>query len=408
MPNPLYILQIAVFFGLTIAVHEFGHFLAAKLSGVRVDKFALGFGPPMLKFTRGETEYSLRVIPLGGFVSMPGETSASEGADDPRALVKQPIRRRALIFSSGVVMNIILAVVLFAIAFPLGVEQTAPFVGLVDAGSPAEVGGLKPGDRIIEVNGRRIESFEDFAYEVAASNPGTPFDILIERRSDDGAAEHLELTGIRSRKMQMAPAIGIGAQIETLIKDVVEGSEAWQIGLRADDRFIAIDGRKVEYWQALSGMLAAKGDSPLEFTIVRDGREMVLEADPTKIHQYQLGFEPPLVVLAFLTDSPAKKAGLMKEDIICAVGDRPWPSATDLQELVVADKGEGIDVGILREGRKLTFHIVPAELPAMPGRRMIGIRHHPEYVGGRAMVGPVEDDGPAAKAGLKSGDVIEQ
>ncbi|MDK1031519.1 MAG: RIP metalloprotease RseP [Planctomycetia bacterium] len=406
MYSTLYIAEIILGFGLTIAVHEFGHFLAAKLSGVRVEKFALGFGPPLIKFVRGETEYSLRLIPLGGYVSMPGETHASPGAEDPRALVQQPVHRRAIIFSAGVVMNLVLATILFCIAFPLGVEQPAPNVGSVKRGFGAEGAGIKPGDRIVELNGMKVHSFGDMAYEVAMANAGTSFTITVERMQEDGTVKRIKLTDVKSKDDELYPIIGIGSQIDTLLKSVEKDSEAWQIGLRAGDRVVAVGGKRVAYWQAVAKVLAAKGDSPLELTIVRDGQEMVLKADPAKIKRYSLGFEPLLVVSESVADGPAKKAGFKKGDVIRAVGERQWPSIGFLRKVLNADKGDGVDITVLRKGKKLTLHVVPREFPNTPGRLIMNVRFGAGYAESPPKVGHVDAEGPAAKAGLKSGDVI--
>jgi regulator of sigma E protease len=157
----LYVVEIAVALGLIIFVHELGHFLACKWFGVWVRKFAIGFGPPLITWTRGDTEYSLRAFPLGGFVEPMGDHPESEGGGDPRALWRRPAWQRIVVFAGGVFMNAVLAVLFFTAAFMIGVSAMSPVVGGVVPLMPAQKAGILPGDRITAINEAPVESFED-------------------------------------------------------------------------------------------------------------------------------------------------------------------------------------------------------------------------------------------------------
>src|SRR5579871_6527443 len=136
--NPLYYLAAIPVFCLLVIVHEFGHFIVAKLAGIRVDEFAIGFPPRLISFRRGETTYSINLLPIGGYVRMPGEngeTTDEHGRPDPRTFGAKPAGKRAIVLVAGVTMNIILAILLFTLAEAVGQETLSSYV-TVEKGSP--------------------------------------------------------------------------------------------------------------------------------------------------------------------------------------------------------------------------------------------------------------------------------
>ncbi|AFS78572.1 putative membrane-associated zinc metalloprotease [Gottschalkia acidurici 9a] len=158
------IFTIFVFF-IVVLVHEFGHFIVAKLSGVLVHEFAIGMGPKILSFKKGETDYTLRLLPIGGFVKMEGE---DEDSDSERGFGKQPIGTRIAIVSAGAIMNFILALVVFFIhAYTIGTPTTT--ISGVTEGMPAQEAGLKEGDKIININNKEIKSWDNVIEEIDKS-----------------------------------------------------------------------------------------------------------------------------------------------------------------------------------------------------------------------------------------------
>ncbi len=177
------ILSAIVVLGLLIFIHELGHFLAAKKTGVGVLKFSLGFGPKIFGFKRGETEYLLSAIPLGGYVKMIGEDSKDEELAPDKSFSQKSVKTRALIISAGPAANFLLAIIIFWVVFMVGVPTLTPLIGEIKEGFPAEEKGLRAGDRIVAFEGKPIRRWEDLAVKVHRS-PGRPVHITIERDGD--------------------------------------------------------------------------------------------------------------------------------------------------------------------------------------------------------------------------------
>lgn len=178
-------LAIVVVFGTLIFIHEFGHFLLAKRAGVRVDEFALGFGPRVLAVRRGETEYTVRIFPLGGFVRMAGMSPPrdQEEADVPpgRGFNDKTVWQRMSIVAAGPAMNLVLAAALLIVVLSaVGLPRPTLTVDAVEEGRPAATAGLRPGDRVLAIDGRPLKDWVDLQQRVGAS-PGKPLTFLVRR-----------------------------------------------------------------------------------------------------------------------------------------------------------------------------------------------------------------------------------
>lgn len=210
-------LLVVLGFGLLIAVHEFGHFIAAKWAQVRVDGFAIGMGPVVVSYRKGlgvrlgsttpavakltgkpaiqlspselerygigETEYSLRLLPLGGFVRMLGQDDLDplSNSTDPRSYTRVAIWKRMIIVSAGVTCNLILAIALFVVAFLIGVRFDAPVVGGVVPGEPADKAGIRAGDTVLSIDGSQVSTFADLQIAAAMSRPDIPLLVSLHR-----------------------------------------------------------------------------------------------------------------------------------------------------------------------------------------------------------------------------------
>ena len=414
MPTLLYVVEIAVAIGLLILVHELGHFLTAKWFGVRVRQFALGFGPPILRWKRGDTEYSLRCIPVGGFVDLAGEHPEAEGADDPKALWRRPAWQRIVIFSAGVVMNVFAAIVFFSVAFLIGVNVIAPIAGEILPGSPAEKAGIRAGDRILAlgVAGQAptpIQAFDDLMYAVTLENAGTEFTIEVERPADAAAEPVRKTFLVKSFRPEgsLGPMFGINVPQDTVIAKMLTTSPAYQAGLEVGDRILAVGGKPVTFLHQAAETLEQAPAGPVVLTIERKGREQDLRIDPAQLKEYRYGLAPPTGVEKVLSDSPAEKAGIQKGDRVVQAGEVRWPSPSQVSEVVqAAGAGGSVNLVLERGGERVEVTCQVAMMDAEDGQRpMIGLAMA-GAAGDPVQIGQVEAGGAAERAGLRPGDII--
>lgn len=177
----LTIITAIVVFGILVILHEAGHFFAAKSVGVRVNEFAIGMGPLIFKKRKGDTEYTLRALPLGGFVKMEGE---DEESYDERSFSNKPIFSKIFILVAGSAMNFIFAILIIIMLFSVtGFPTNDNLIGEIVAGNPAEKAGIKAGDEIISIEGTEINTWEDIVGAISEST-GTQIQITILRNGE--------------------------------------------------------------------------------------------------------------------------------------------------------------------------------------------------------------------------------
>ena len=179
---------VAFLFGLIIFVHEGGHFLAAKRMGVKVEKFSLGFGPRLAGFKRGGTEFLLSAIPLGGYVKLAGELSGADSPVKEGEFLSKSVGKRSFIIIAGVIVNYLFGFFALSLAFLLGSPTLTSRIGEVMEDMPAAQANLRPGDKIIGIEGENISFWEEMT-EIVRASPGKPLSFLVDREG-----EHLELT----------------------------------------------------------------------------------------------------------------------------------------------------------------------------------------------------------------------
>jgi regulator of sigma E protease len=178
------ILKVAIAFCLLILFHELGHFLVAKYLGIGVERFSIGFGPKIASFRRGETEYRISLIPLGGYVKLLGDDPRGADGDHPRAFLNKPIGQRIAVVAAGPLANFALAIVIFAGVHWVGVPtpqiSELPEVGEVVDGSPAQQAGIQKGDRILAVNGQPVSRWEDLV-QIIHRHINMPLQLQVQR-----------------------------------------------------------------------------------------------------------------------------------------------------------------------------------------------------------------------------------
>lgn len=256
--------------GVIIFVHEAGHFLAARGFGMRVLAFALGFGKRIWGFERGGTEFKLCAFPLGGYVKLaseePGETS-----DDPRDFLNRPRWQRIAVYLAGPFANAVLSVAIITGLFVVGVDvpalQSIPAeIGTIETGSPGEAAGLQPGDRVIAIDGKEVDRWQDVAFAVMTSI-GKPLAFEVER-----GGERLEtrVTPVKPADFDFGDA-GIFPKVLPRVGAVVAGSPAEAGGLERGDELVAVDGQPLASPAAFVEYIEARSGTPVVVTLGRDG-----------------------------------------------------------------------------------------------------------------------------------------
>jgi len=271
-----YLYAIVFNLGILIFIHELGHFLASRLSGVTVERFSMGFGPRILKFTRGATEYALSIIPFGGYVKMKGMEQPVEGdktEPEPDAFLGKRIGIRAIIVAAGPTTNLIWAVlVTIGILFFSGLPTLGePIIGEVEEGLPAATAGLQPGDRILAVGGTDVSSWEEVV-ELAAMADG-PVLLSVERGRDSGETVEVALDFTEDEETGVVD-LGLTAYVPPVIGDVMSGGPADLAGLEPGDRFVSIGGVQVHTWSDVGGIIYESLGVELEVVWERDGEVM--------------------------------------------------------------------------------------------------------------------------------------
>jgi regulator of sigma E protease len=265
------ILAFVFVLGVLIFVHELGHFLAARRIGVRVITFSLGFGPKLLSFRRGDTEYCVSAIPLGGFVKMAGETTDEPLTGRADEFLSKSKWQRFQVLIMGPVMNIVLAFVLTWAVLLRGAEMPAyldqaPVVGGVTAASPAERAGIRAGDRIVRVAGRQVSTWEQAGIAIG-SNARREVAIELVR---DGQTQTVRVTPDAEGKFEVGN-IGVLPDSHPVVRGVVAGEPAQKVGLLYGDVVMAVNGERMLSGSQLSDAIARRPDQAITLTIKRQG-----------------------------------------------------------------------------------------------------------------------------------------
>jgi regulator of sigma E protease len=277
------ILAFAFALGVIIVVHEAGHLLVAKAFGVRVLTFSVGFGKRLWSTRRGETEYRLSAIPLGGYVRLGGE-NPEEATDDPREFLNKPRWQRILVYLAGPAFNIILAIALFAVLFMVGIEvmnlpNTPPLIGGVEEGSSAAQAGLKRGDLILKMKGRPVDNWQEAGFELISS-PSRAVPLTVRR---EGRTFTATITPGKVPKYETGDFAGIIPSVRPQLIQIFAGQPAATAGFRPGDEVRNVDGRPIADSQDFVDAIAARPGQRVEVQIVRDGQPMKIAVVPRDV-----------------------------------------------------------------------------------------------------------------------------
>jgi len=282
---PITLVAFIFVLGVLVFVHEFGHYAVAKLFKVRVEVFSLGFGKRLIGFRRGDTDYRISLLPLGGYVKMAGESPLEARSGDPGEFMSHPRWQRFLIAIAGPAMNIILAVVVLTGIYMYRHDYPAYFdrpaeLGWIKDGSPAQKAGLKPGDKIVNVQGKSNPIWSDVRYQIFA-NINQDMQLDVQR----GAQQlHFSLP-VRIPDKEDGDILGdLGlVPAEPAIVDRVEpGDPAAAAGLQKGDEILSVNGSDLRN-ASLPGLfevLQKTKDQPVKLTILRNGKTQDLTVSP--------------------------------------------------------------------------------------------------------------------------------
>jgi regulator of sigma E protease len=279
------ILAFAFVLGVLVFVHELGHFLAAKRVGIRVLKFQLGFNPTVLSFRRGDTEYGVGALPLGGYVKMAGDNPEEANAGRPDEFLSKTKWERFQVLIAGPAMNLVLAVVLTALVLYQGIDQlsflTQPVViGAIKADSPAAASDIRVGDRIVAVQNRDVSSWEQFFLQVS-QRPNRETSIRLVRNGTELTRKVTPNVAAGDSRFEIGE-IGVMPTVHPHVRTVQSGGAAEKAGLKPNDQVVAIDGQTITFGAELKDAIASHPDQQISMSILRDGKPMTILATPVK------------------------------------------------------------------------------------------------------------------------------
>ena len=268
--------------GVLVFVHELGHFLAARRVGVRVLTFSLGFGPKILKFTRGDTEYCVSAVPLGGYVKMAGENPDDPRSGQPDEFLSKTKWQRFQILIMGPLMNIVLAIVVLAIVLSQGAHvaayrDEAPIVGVVVKDSPAERAGLMVGDRILSVNNDTVETWEKLLLQIA-TKANRDIELAIAR---GGQTITVSVRPEAEGRFEVG-TLGVMPDTHPIVDSVIAGGPADTAGLKAKDEILSFDGKPMVFRSQLITAISENAGRTVEISVQRGEEMLHLRATPAK------------------------------------------------------------------------------------------------------------------------------
>lgn len=378
-----------ILLGLLIFVHELGHFLVAKYFKVRVEVFSLGFGKKLLSFRRGETEYCIAAVPLGGYVKMFGDDPSAEVSEADRAgsFLHKPVGQRIAVVLAGPIMNLLFAFLLYSAIAMIGEKALFPGLGDLAQNSAAWSAGFRSGDTILEIDGKSIATWNEIEKKIQ-SNPGKPLRFGIQR--EDGTATSLEATpklitnpNVLSWTKEIGDIDGLTFLSRSATIAVIPGSAAAKAGMRSGDSIVKINATQFRRWREIERAVGSfTKETKLTFTVQRgfiealqkadeeaqpQTLEFVVDVSPTAAGQNgtaalrALGFDDPELYLASIEkDSPAEKAGLLPGDQLVSINGEKLVKFEEVVGRIRAFDGtKPIDFAVIRDGKPMTLAISP-------------------------------------------------
>lgn len=423
-------LAIVLGFSFIVFVHELGHFSVAKWAGVRVERFAIGFGKELFGFTRGETRYSFNILPLGGYVKMLGQEDFDDKSEelkfkeDPRSFANKPVGPRMAIVSAGVIMNLIFACLAFMVVFLVGMSALTPRIALVEADSPAEKAGLAPGDVVKEINGEKVLEFNEVRFAVLLAAKHQDIDVLVER---NGEPKRFQIEpqsrrpsssrDVRRQVIGISPGvnteiIGVGPEIDTSKPDQPH------IG----DQIVEVDGVEVTKDNA-SQLFNRLGYAERDVYVERKNPKTP-EAPPERV---KVTIPPVLSIYPSAPDDPSSVsvlgltplvrvdfvdprgraflAGIEVGDTVLQCDDRWYPTQADINRSIVDNPERDVPFRLRRaNGKVVQATLRPKRNDRGASTIQAGCESTTETASARFV--DVRPGGVAARSGIRNGDEI--
>ena len=357
--------------GFLIFIHELGHFFAAKRCRIRVEKFSIGFGPRLIGFRRGETDYCISALPFGGFVKMAGESPEEQKGEDGE-FASAPVGHRIFVAIAGPAMNFILGVILFSFVYLVGLDRGTMWlmemligrsdrmaqIGLVADDSPAKKGGIEPGDTIVSINDRRIKNWQDFNTTIL-THPDEELKVVVSR---DGQLKTLYVTP-RSLDRSGIGQIRVSARQAAMVESIAEDSAAAKAGVQAEDFIESINGQKIYHvpefnsviWDPSNPFGSAHQRLYKEINENQNGE--ISLGIRRGAESLTVGFPINWLVNALVEEgSEADKAGIQSGDEIVSINGesiKNFELYPRLYALTATNPDRPVNIGLLRSGEPL-------------------------------------------------------
>lgn len=288
---------VFIAFNLIVIVHELGHFIAAKLSDIKVHEFSIFFGPRLFGIKIGETDYNFRLLPIGGYVRLEGEEEESQSE---RAYNKKSLPVRASVLFAGPLMNLVFALIILSVVFLITGYSTTE-IGTVIEDSAADKAGIKEGDRIVSWEGRRVYQPMDVGLFLYYSSKDSPAEIEVVR-DDEKFTTTVKPRVIPPQNRYLLGFVpkSVSGPESNVVESVDPNSPAGKAGLKPGDEIIKLDDAEITERQQINDYVSERKNNPIKVTIIRDGSRIELTITPYLVEtqeQYDIG-------VAFSTTQP--------------------------------------------------------------------------------------------------------